>query len=98
MFRFLEEYLKHFALNLGQALQGVRYLFSHPDVDEIASRGSVGHAVRSAGLRRARRDETNGDVAMVSVRLLRLALYGIGGDQSGSGARRQEMGSTMPKI
>ena len=120
MFRFLEEYLKHFALNLGQALQGVRYLFSHPDVDEIASRGSVGHAVRSAGLRSKRvfndlffalipphthhsrdelgRDETNCDVAMVSVRLLRLALYGIGGDQSGSGARRQEMGSTMPEI
>ena len=54
MFRFLEEYLKHFALNLGQALQGVRYLFSHPDVDEIASRGSIRHAALSARLRSKR--------------------------------------------
>lgn len=27
MFRFFEEYSKHSALNLGQALQGLRYLF-----------------------------------------------------------------------
>jgi len=54
MFRFLEEYLKHSALNLGQALQGVRYLFSHPDVDEIASKGSFRHALLSARLRSKR--------------------------------------------
>jgi hypothetical protein len=54
MIRFLEEYIKHFALNLGQALQGVRYLFSHPDTDEAASRGTIMHAILSAGLRSKR--------------------------------------------
>lgn len=38
MIRFREEYIKHFALNFGQALQGVRSFFSHPDIDEAASR------------------------------------------------------------
>lgn len=54
MFRFFEEYFKHFALNLGQALQGVRYLFSHPDIDDQARRGSIKHATLSAGLRSKR--------------------------------------------
>jgi hypothetical protein len=54
MFRFLEEYLKHFALNFGQALQGIRYFFSHPDIDEAARRGTVRHAVLSAILRSKR--------------------------------------------
>lgn len=52
--RFLEDYGKHTALNLGQALQGVRHLFSHPDVDSSAPRGSLRHASRSARLRVAR--------------------------------------------
>jgi hypothetical protein len=51
MKRFLEEYIKHSALNFGQMLQGIRYFFSHPDIDQTAPRGSVKHAVLSAGLR-----------------------------------------------
>ncbi len=54
MRRFLEEYAKHSALNLGQALQGARYLLSHPDVDRLAPRGSFRHAWLSARLRAAR--------------------------------------------
>jgi hypothetical protein len=52
--RFLEEYAKHTALNLGQALQGMRYLTSHPDVDARARRGSLRHAALSAALRTKR--------------------------------------------
>ena len=52
--RFLEEYAKHTALNLGQALQGLRYLASHPDVDGQAPRGSVRHALLSIALRSRR--------------------------------------------
>ena len=54
MLRFCEEYAKHLALNLGQALQGVRYLHSHPDIDAVAPRGTVRHAVLSARLRAKR--------------------------------------------
>jgi hypothetical protein len=54
MRRFLEEYAKHFALNFGQALQGIRYLFSHPDVDTVARRGSIRHAALSVRLRSKR--------------------------------------------
>jgi hypothetical protein len=54
MIRFLEEYIKHFALNFGQALQGVRFFFSHPDIDEAAPRGTLRHAARSACLRSKR--------------------------------------------
>ena len=54
MFSFFEEYAKHFALNIGQALQGIRYFFSHPDVDRVAPRGTLRHAVFSAGLRAKR--------------------------------------------
>src|SRR6185312_4644191 len=49
--RFLEEYAKHTALNLGQALQGLRYLTSHPDVDVRAPRGSLLHALLSLNVR-----------------------------------------------
>lgn len=52
--RFLEEYAKHTALNLGQALQGLRYVYSHPDVDAQAPRGSLRHIVLSARLRSLR--------------------------------------------
>src|SRR5262249_32678184 len=52
--QFLEEYAKHTALNLGQALQGLRYLTSHPDVDERAPRGTIRHAAMSAALRSRR--------------------------------------------
>ena len=54
MLNWVEEYLKHFALNLGQALQGVRYLWSHPDIDGIAPRGQLRHALLSCRLRTRR--------------------------------------------
>ena len=54
MTRFLEEYLKHFALNFGQALQGLRYIASHPDIDRLSPRGSPRHVVLSLGLRSRR--------------------------------------------
>ena len=54
MLGWLEEYYKHSALNFGQALQGVRYLYSHPDVDSVASRGSPTHLTRSLLLRSKR--------------------------------------------
>jgi hypothetical protein len=54
MLRFFEEYAKHFALNFGQALQGMRYFFSHPDFDPLATRGSLRHAALSARLRSKR--------------------------------------------
>lgn len=49
--QFLEEYVKHTALNLGQALQGLRYLTSHPDVDAGARRGTLRHALLSLNVR-----------------------------------------------
>jgi hypothetical protein len=52
--QFFEEYAKHAALNFGQALQGLRYLTSHPDVDARAPRGSVRHALLSLSLRSRR--------------------------------------------
>jgi len=51
LLRFMEDYGKHAALNFGQALQGARYLFSHPDVDSRARRGSLAHAGLSVRLR-----------------------------------------------
>jgi len=51
MWRLLEEYAKHTALNLGQALQGIRYLTSHPDIDARASRGTPRHVALSIVLR-----------------------------------------------
>lgn len=54
MLCFFEEYAKHFALNFGQALQGIRYLLSHPDFDPIAPRGSIRHAALSVQLRSKR--------------------------------------------
>ena len=54
MIRFLEEYLKHFALNFGQALQGLRYLASHPDIDRLSPAGSPRHIVLSVRLRSRR--------------------------------------------
>jgi len=51
MFSTLEEYAKHAALNVGQALQGIRYFYSHPDVDAVAARGSVSHVSRSFRIR-----------------------------------------------
>ncbi len=54
MFRFLEEYLKHSALNLGQALQGLRYIATHPDIDRIAPHGTPRHLLLSLRLRSAR--------------------------------------------
>ena len=52
--QFLEEYAKHTALNLGQALQGIRYLYSHPSVDAKANRGSAKHVAMSFALRSKR--------------------------------------------
>lgn len=54
MRRFFEEYVKHTALNLGQALQGIRYLHSHPDIDAVAPRGTLRHAALSLKLRSRR--------------------------------------------
>jgi len=51
MLRFLKEYIKHCALNFGQALQGVRYFFSHPDADRLSPRGSLKHILLSIRLR-----------------------------------------------
>jgi hypothetical protein len=51
MHQFLEEYAKHAVLNFGQALQGLRYFFSHPDIDAQAPRGSLRHALLSAAKR-----------------------------------------------
>jgi hypothetical protein len=54
MLQFIEEYAKHAALNLGQAMQGVRYLFSHPDIDGVAPRGTLRHLTASMRLRATR--------------------------------------------
>ncbi|MGC3982597.1 MAG: hypothetical protein QM808_15215 [Steroidobacteraceae bacterium] len=54
MLNWFEEYYKHFALNFGQALQGIRYFHSHPDIDLIAPRGSLQHLTRSMLLRSGR--------------------------------------------
>ncbi|HEY2837124.1 MAG TPA: hypothetical protein VGI89_11195 [Rhizomicrobium sp.] len=51
MRQFLEEYAKHAVLNFGQALQGLRYFFSHPDIDAQAPRGSLRLALLSAAKR-----------------------------------------------
>ena len=51
MFYWFEQYYKHFTLNFGQALQGIRYIHSHPDIDSIAPRGSFKHLVSSILLR-----------------------------------------------
>lgn len=37
------EYLRHSALNFGQAMQGIRYFYSHPTIDKIAIRGTPRH-------------------------------------------------------
>src|SRR6188768_2908504 len=51
MKKFLIEYAKHSILNLGQALQGLRYFYSHPDIDRIAERGTARHVIYSSVLR-----------------------------------------------
>ena len=48
---FSDEYVKHTVLNFGQALQGIRYFYSHPDFDDRAPRGSLRHFVLSLRLR-----------------------------------------------
>ena len=52
--QIVEEYAKHTALNLGQALQGLRYLTSHPDIDARAPRGTLRHVAHSIALRSKR--------------------------------------------
>src|SRR3954468_22613212 len=54
MFQWFEQYGKHFALNFGQALQGIRYFYSHPDLDRVAPRASVRHVTHSVILRASR--------------------------------------------
>ena len=54
MRHWLEEYAKHTALNLGQALQGIRYFYSHPDADLVATRGSLKHVALSGVIRSKR--------------------------------------------
>jgi hypothetical protein len=52
--QFMEEYAKHAALNLGQALQGIRYVYSHPTIDARAPRGTAKHVALSLALRTKR--------------------------------------------
>jgi len=54
MLSFLEEYLKHSALNFGQAAQGLRYLLTHPDMDAVAPPGTLRHRAKSLRLRAGR--------------------------------------------
>lgn len=49
--RFFEEYIKHAALNFGQAVQGIRYFYSHPLADDLAPRGGLQHFIHSFFLR-----------------------------------------------
>ena len=49
--KFTIEYLRHSALNFGQALQGIRYFYSHPKVDGIVKRGTFRHFRLSLGIR-----------------------------------------------
>jgi hypothetical protein len=51
MVEWIEEYAKHATLNVGQALQGLRYLLTHPKVDPGAERGTFRHAWLSLKLR-----------------------------------------------
>ena len=50
----LEEYAKHSVLNFGQVLHGVVHVGSHPDIDEVAPRGSLRHLALSLLLRSKR--------------------------------------------
>lgn len=52
--RVLEEYVKHSALNLGQAAHGLAHFGSHPDIDATARRGTLQHFLLSARLRTRR--------------------------------------------
>lgn len=45
--RHLRAWLCHAALNLGQAARDVRYVYSHPNADEVAAKGSALHVVAS---------------------------------------------------
>lgn len=54
MLAYLEAYLKHSALNFGQAAQGLRFLFTHPDVDAVAPPGTVRHVMGSVRIRSRR--------------------------------------------
>jgi hypothetical protein len=49
--RWPEEYAKHSALNFGQALQGMRYLLTHPDMDRISPPGTMRHMLHAVPLR-----------------------------------------------
>jgi hypothetical protein len=44
----IEEYWKHTALNLGQAVRDLRYFYYHPDADKIAKEGTAKHYAYSA--------------------------------------------------
>lgn len=52
--KLIEEYVKHTALNLGQALHGMRHWTSHPDIDARAARGTARHLALSVALRSKR--------------------------------------------
>lgn len=54
MFRKLEQYAKHSALNFGQVAQGLRFLLTHPDMDRAASPGTLKHMAKSAPYRMRR--------------------------------------------
>ena len=49
--RFLLEYWKHTALNIGQVARDFRYFYYHPAADKIANDGSAKHYAWSAVFR-----------------------------------------------
>jgi len=54
MLGWMEEYAKHSVLNFAQALHGLRYFLSHPDIDVVAKRGTPRHVMLSAARRSGR--------------------------------------------
>lgn len=51
MNKYFDDYIKHAALNFGQAAQGIRYFYSHPDIDGVSKKGTVAHCLKSMLLR-----------------------------------------------
>ena len=47
----IDDYIRHAALNYGQAARDIRYFLDHPGSDKIAPRGSIKHGLSSASLR-----------------------------------------------
>lgn len=54
----IEEYWKHTALNLGQAVRDIRFIYYHPDADRLAKEGTLKHYAYSV-FRRIKSFENN---------------------------------------